>query len=583
MQPEDTNSMVDDTEAVSRAKHKGRAYQCIPCYHKEGKETIDVKGRIEEHILKNHVSLDEVPYYCRLCLFRCQRHDQLLQHVTSYARHREMANKRKVTDHSQFLVTSPNPHQFTEMDYCKLSAEASLLYFMRHQTTQRCSPVAAAVQRLESGQLLEDITKSTMEAGYITCTAPPVFSPPPVAIPTSVEDAAKQIQGSELPATFVQSLLSLLAGTSPLQTIPSLVASQSNEASHDADETREDTVNSLLAVPRYVPTPKVLLRQGENDDSSTEVCPNTEQYDPEQPTSASEASWQPLDIGLTSLDCDQPLDLSVKPPTSVKLDPPSHPEGQPENPTASSKDTRLIALTSDPHVANSTTKVQQHHDRLPEEAGSVEDGQMTPDGHHEAKDSEEEDPTPNKELEEDILSQLLAPEPMELSSSNKRPSSDSDVPQAKRHKDDPEEPTIDISLVAINSLVSVLQDLRESERQKIRSDEKVAMALMENTAMIQKLTSVVQRLEETIKTSEREERKREDRRQELERARQTERKREKEEDRKWEQKRWEIDRIARGERRRAEERQSGTSSRPSLSSVLAEKDKENNTRKSKRD
>ena len=73
-----------------------------------------------------------------------------------------------------------------------------------------------------------------------------------------------------------------------------------------------------------------------------EVCPNTEQYDPEQPTSASEASWQPLDIGVTSLDCDQPLDLSVEPPTSEKLDPPSHQEGQPENPTTSSKDTRLI-------------------------------------------------------------------------------------------------------------------------------------------------------------------------------------------------------------------------------------------------
>ena len=227
--------------------------------------------------------------------------------------------------------------------------------------------------------------------------------------------------------------------------------------------------------------------------------------------------------------------------------------------------------------------MQQHLDHLPEEAGSVQDGQMTPDGHYEAEDNEEEDPTPNKEPEEDILSQILAPEPMELSSSNKRPSSDSDVSQAKRHKNDAEEPTIDISLVAINSLVSVLQDLRESERQKIRSDEKVAMDLMENTAMIQKLTGAVQRLKETIKTSEREERKSEDRRQELERARQTERKCEKEEDRKWEQKKWEIDRIARGERRRAEERQRGTSSRPSLSSVLAEKDKENNTRKSKRD
>ena len=83
--------------------------------------------------------------------------------------------------------------------------------------------------------------------------------------------------------------------------------------------------------------------------------------------------------------------------------------------------------------------------------------------------------------------------------------------------------------MAINSLVSVLQDLRESERQKIKSNKRVAMALMENTATIQELTGAVQRLEETIKASKREERRTEDRRQEIEWARQMERKLEKEE------------------------------------------------------
>ena len=72
----------------------------------------------------------------------------------------------------------------------------------------------------------------------------------------------------------------------------------------------------------------------------------------------------------------------------------------------------IVVLTSDPPVANSTTKVPQPNDHLLEEAGSVQDGQMTLDRHHEAKENKEEDPTPNKELEEDI--QILALAPMEV-------------------------------------------------------------------------------------------------------------------------------------------------------------------------
>lgn len=98
----------------------------------------------------------------------------------------------------------------------------------------------------------------------------------------------------------------------------------------------------------------------------------------------------------------------------------------------------------------------------------------------------------------------------------------------------------------------MLQDLKENEELRIRSEEKTAKALMENTAMMQKLTREVIRFEETIKTNERDERRREERRQEVDRMRQVERKREKEEERKWEEKRWEMDRIARGELRREE-------------------------------
>ena len=67
-----SNSMGggDVDEARRMAKHRGRAYQCLACFHKEGKNTINEK-KIEFYILKNHVKLEEVPFYCRLCLFVC--------------------------------------------------------------------------------------------------------------------------------------------------------------------------------------------------------------------------------------------------------------------------------------------------------------------------------------------------------------------------------------------------------------------------------------------------------------------------------------------------------------------------------
>ena len=112
-----------DVELVERAKHRGRAYQCLPCYHKEGRVVINEKGRIKDHILKKHVKLDEVPYYCSHSL------QQLNKHVTAYARHRDMARKRDVQDHQPFLMKSSNPYKIGSLDYMQLSMEESIRHF----------------------------------------------------------------------------------------------------------------------------------------------------------------------------------------------------------------------------------------------------------------------------------------------------------------------------------------------------------------------------------------------------------------------------------------------------------------------
>lgn len=147
---------------VERAKHRGRAYQCLPCYHKEGRVVINEKGRIEDHILKTHVKLDEVPFYCSLCLFRCHSLQQLNKHVTAYARHREMAKKRDVQDHQPFLMKSSNPYKMSSLDYIQLSAEESIRHFTQQtrQAKERDlrNPVTQTLQHMFSSELPMDIT-----------------------------------------------------------------------------------------------------------------------------------------------------------------------------------------------------------------------------------------------------------------------------------------------------------------------------------------------------------------------------------------------------------------------------------------
>ena len=113
------NLSIYSQEDIERAKKRGRAYLCTSCYHKSERQVkkIDEKGRIEDHILKTHVTPGRWPYYCTLCLFPCTRREQLNHHVTNYQRHMDMASVRQIKDGSPLLVESP--YKISELDYAK--------------------------------------------------------------------------------------------------------------------------------------------------------------------------------------------------------------------------------------------------------------------------------------------------------------------------------------------------------------------------------------------------------------------------------------------------------------------------------
>lgn len=77
------------------------------------KRNIDVKARIECHVMKTYVSLDQEPFYCSLCLFCCSDKATLLEHVTTCKRHEVMAKMQGVAGNTDCL--NENPTAATKM------------------------------------------------------------------------------------------------------------------------------------------------------------------------------------------------------------------------------------------------------------------------------------------------------------------------------------------------------------------------------------------------------------------------------------------------------------------------------------
>ena len=167
-----------------------------------------------------------------------------------------MATKRNITDHTPFLVTSPNPHQFSDLDYMKLTPEASLCFFLKQRGRQKSSPVMATLQQKGIGQLEGDLFQTNVDAGYITPLPSPMVKysatqkPPrsssslvaqdfadsmissvqaasqqpafqvdvPQTRTAAVQKAVPQLQNSKT-LQPIQSILSLVTGVPGIQTI----------------------------------------------------------------------------------------------------------------------------------------------------------------------------------------------------------------------------------------------------------------------------------------------------------------------------------------------------------------------------
>ena len=219
------SKVVTDDALEKMARHKGRAYQCLRCCHQGGKEVIDVKARIECHIMKTHLSLDQVPFYCSLCLFRCSDKATLLEHVTKFNRHEVMAKMKGVAGNTECLKENPNPYQIGLDDYFVFSQEESTQVFLNRMKSKK----GTSSNRDVLSEACQEFFPEDLGSGLST----------PVASTSSDLTAAAiqqpQFTGAAVPDQAAQ-LLNLFSGLT--QTLMTTIESQ---------QTRQTPLNELLS------------------------------------------------------------------------------------------------------------------------------------------------------------------------------------------------------------------------------------------------------------------------------------------------------------------------------------------------
>ena len=187
-------------ELEKMAKHKGRAYECLHC-SRQGKTVIDVKSRVEDHILKYHLGLDQAPFYCTLCLFRSTEKKPLLEHVFRHSRHRQEAQNKNIVDSTPYLKESQNPYKLGSADYHQLSQEESVKTFvskmLQNQERSQQDLLGRAFDEVFPHGIPE------LDSPVQECAIPPPTLPPPTTPPVPMP-----VLGVQTPQPVIQTAAS---------------------------------------------------------------------------------------------------------------------------------------------------------------------------------------------------------------------------------------------------------------------------------------------------------------------------------------------------------------------------------------
>ena len=486
-----------DRELIDRAKHRGRAYLCLACHYTKKLRYVDEHGKMEDHILRNHIEADRIPFFCSLCKFKCLKKDQFVRHLSHYARHVSMAAARKIVDHSPWMVESTNPYPVGDMDMVKLSQEESLKFFLE-RTTQRQSPlINAGLNKLQSGSLETDISEETLRTGVVSVPAPVTQMAAPSMVPQSQMMGAPIYWYPQQHGAFaqVQQWLANNAGgllQGPVQsTIPVPSATLQALPIQQQVQTQQPGTTPLAPTPGQHIT---VVSAGLDSASSTGYV---EAYEPEEPAVEEQAP-----VAEEQVEAEKPSVPET--PTAAGGDDESNPTAV-ADPTEVVEDIRGQLLGAEEQSLNSPV-VEPKKRKISQEAEAVHGSSI------------EEEATGTEAV-------------------------------SKRRKVEEGTEEVNVSLVAINSLVAKLQSLKGQMTRNEKGSDKVERALTDMAAQMSQVTDALHRWKEVVNDCAREETFREERRVEADRRREESRRKEQEAEAKRADKRREEDRKDRQEMR----------------------------------
>ena len=240
---------------------------------------IDVKQRIEEHIMKIHLSLDQVPFYCSLCLFRCRDRATLDDHVKNFSRHKQMVADRKCNNSSGFLKENPTPYKFGQEDYYVYSQEESVNIFVQKSQTKK-GPQETHRDLVE--QAVSDVFTATGEPLNNTDVNAAMTTDSSMGDPKTMQQLSSFL-AKNLQDTLLQSILTLNPSVNFFQNVPTPAATTTSVSVDTNCQTPcQDETNSISHALPPSQTPDVVLLSF----PTTPLCLSLSSMDPQKSISS---------------------------------------------------------------------------------------------------------------------------------------------------------------------------------------------------------------------------------------------------------------------------------------------------------
>ena len=104
--------------------------KCMRCEGEDRNQYVGQKYRVICHIMKTHLTLIDVPYYCNICLFRCQQWNDLIKHVGHFRPHQiqrgQVITSGRWRGETYRKINKPPIQLMKGTDFGKLSREEDL-------------------------------------------------------------------------------------------------------------------------------------------------------------------------------------------------------------------------------------------------------------------------------------------------------------------------------------------------------------------------------------------------------------------------------------------------------------------------